>query len=84
MFNPGDATLVADALRELESARRAIVDEACPPLRRAAARPQERASTLTGDALESLLDPVRQVGEDDEFTLASSKPSASEVGVCSK
>jgi DNA phosphorothioation-dependent restriction protein DptH len=71
VFNPGDATLIADALRQLEKERRAIVGE--PPLRYVVRLLAPRAGVdLTGDALESLLDPVRQVGEDDEFTLASS------------
>ena len=71
VFNPGDAGLVADALREVERQRRAIRGE--PPLRYVVrlVAPHEGVN-LTGAALESLLDPDRQVGEDDEFALASS------------
>lgn len=70
VFNPGDATLIADALRELERQRRSAAGER--PLRYVVRLLASRAGVdLTGDALESLLDPDRQVGEDDEFTLAS-------------
>jgi hypothetical protein len=70
VFNPGDATLIADALRELERHRRLLAGER--PLRYVVRLLASRAGVdLTGDELESLLDPDRQVGEDDEFTLAS-------------
>lgn len=69
-FNPGDASLVADALRELERKRREQMDG---PLRYVVRLFAPRAGIEhTGDSLESLLDPARQVGEDDEFALASS------------
>lgn len=78
VFNPGDGRLIADVLRRLEYLR--VHD-----LTTGRARPS--APTLrysvqlfaaaefvdaTGDGLESLLDPDRQVGEDDEFTLSAS------------
>lgn len=70
VFNPGDAALIAEALRELERQRRSAAGER--PLRYVVRLLASRAGVdLTGDALESLLDPDRQVGEDDEFTLAS-------------
>lgn len=71
VFNPGDAALVANALRELERGRKKISGE--PPLRYLVRllAPREGVES-TGDALETLLDPDRQVGEDDEFALASS------------
>jgi DNA phosphorothioation-dependent restriction protein DptH len=71
VFNPGDAALMAEALRELEKQRRSIPGE--PQLRYLVRLFAPSAGVdLTGDELESLLDPDRQVGEDDEFTLASS------------
>lgn len=77
VFNPGDGRLIADVLRALEAYR--LYDEnnrlrESPPSLRYAV--QLFAATefvdVTGDGLESLLDPERQVGEDDEFTLATS------------
>lgn len=76
VFNPGDARLVADVLRYLEEIR--LYDDGRlrpnpPPLRYAV---QLFAAAefvdVTGDGLEGLLDPERQVGSDDEFTLATS------------
>ncbi|MEO8979435.1 MAG: hypothetical protein ABI548_07670 [Polyangiaceae bacterium] len=77
VFNPGDGRLVADVLRYLEDIR--LYDEEGrarpnpPPLRYAV---QLFAAAefvdVTGDGLEGLLDPERQVGRDDEFTLATS------------
>ncbi|MBY0276573.1 hypothetical protein K2Z84_14620 [Candidatus Binatia bacterium] len=71
VFNPGDAALIAEALRIVESYRRAVPGE--PALRYVVRLFAPRDGVdLTGGALESLLDPDRQVGEDDEFALASS------------
>lgn len=71
VFNPGDAALIAEALRVVESYRRAVPGE--PALRYVVRLFAPRDGVdLTGAALESLLDPDRQVGEDDEFALASS------------
>ena len=75
VFNPGDAGLIADALRELDRKRRQLGGRSGTetPLRYVVRLFAPRDGVdLTGDALESLLDPDRQVGEDDEFTLASS------------
>lgn len=75
VFNPGDAALIADALRQLDTQRRRLGGRATKetPLRYVVRLFAPRDGVdLTGDALESLLDPDRQVGEDDEFTLASS------------
>lgn len=76
VFNPGDARLVADVLRYLEDIR--LYDDEGnprqnpPPLRYSV---QLFAGAefvdATGDGLESLLDPERQVGSDDEFTLGT-------------
>lgn len=69
VFNPGSGELVADVLRRLEALRR----EQARPLQalRYAVRLFSPASQLdsAGDAVESLLDPERHVGEDDEFTI---------------
>ena len=77
VFNPGDGRLVADVLRYLEDLRLYDDDRRArpkpPPLRYSV---QLFASAefvdVTGDGLEGLLDPERQVGSDDEFTLATS------------
>jgi DNA phosphorothioation-dependent restriction protein DptH len=71
VFNPGDAGLIAEALRLVEMHRREIQGE--PALRYVVRlfAPRDGVN-VTGAALESLLDPDRQVGEDDEFALASS------------
>lgn len=70
VFNPGDASFIAEALRELEVFRKELRGE--PPLRYLVRlfAPREGID-LTGSALESLLDPDRQVGEDDEFAVTS-------------
>lgn len=70
VFNPGNGELVADILRGVEALRR----QSRPPssLRYAVhlfAPPSQLDSV--GEAVESLLDPERHVGEDDEFTLYS-------------
>jgi DNA phosphorothioation-dependent restriction protein DptH len=74
VFNPGAGDLVAEALRALERRRRALgsAREEAPPLRYAIQLfgPGEQLDAL-GAAFESLLDPERQVEDDDEFTLTS-------------
>jgi len=78
VFNPGDGRLVADVLRRLEHLR--LYDRATdrvrpnPPSLRYSVQLFAAAEFVdaTGDGLESLLDPDRQVGEDDEFTLSTS------------
>jgi DNA phosphorothioation-dependent restriction protein DptH len=78
VFNPGDGRLIADVLRQLEYMR--VHDPAdgrlrpSPPSLRYAVQLFAAADFVdsTGDGLESLLDPDRQVGEDDEFTLSTS------------
>ena len=79
VFNPGDGRLVADVLpSSLERNRlydpwTGVARQNPPPLRYSV---QLFAAAdfldATGEGLESLLDPDRQVGEDDEFTLATS------------
>jgi hypothetical protein len=78
LFNPGDGRLVADVLRHLEYLRthdqpsgRLLQD---PPSLRYSVQLFSAGEFVdaTGDGLESLLDPDRQVGEDDEFTLSTS------------
>lgn len=73
VFNPGDGRFVADVLRAVERRRISIDKRNAPALRYAvhlfAATNQ---LDLVADGLEALLDPERQVSEDDEFTLASS------------
>jgi hypothetical protein len=69
VFNPGSGELVADVLRRLEALRR---EQARPlPGLRYAVHLFSPTSQLdsAGDAVESLLDPERHVGEDDEFTI---------------
>jgi DNA phosphorothioation-dependent restriction protein DptH len=73
VFNPGDGDLLADALREVERLRLSITPGREAPTLRYSVQmfaSQEHLDNL-GDAFERLLDPDRQVGEDDEFTLAS-------------
>jgi hypothetical protein len=77
VFNPGDGRLVADVLRYLEDIRLRddeLVARPNPPALRYAVQLFAAAEFVdaTGDGLEGLLDPERQVGEDDEFTLATS------------
>lgn len=72
VFNPGDGRLIADVLRKVE-ARRLDVSRRNPPSLRYAVQLFANAEHLDsiGEGLESLLDPDRQVGEDDEFTLGA-------------
>src|SRR5262249_9112319 len=74
VFNPGDGQIITDALRKIEAQRLAINrDGAPPPLRYSIQMFGSPSQVETmGDAFESLLDPDRQVAEDDEFTLTSS------------
>lgn len=76
VFNPGDGRLVADVLRYLEEIR--LYDDKdqlrpTPPSLRYAVQLFAAAEFVdtTGDGLEGLLDPERQVGSDDEFTLGT-------------
>lgn len=74
VFNPGDGELVAEALRSLERRRKGLAtrNREAPQIRYAVQLfgTGERLESL-GRAFESLLDPDRQVEEDDEFTLTS-------------
>ncbi len=74
VFNPGDGQLLTDALRSLESFRLDVESIKDPPPLRYAVQMFGSASQVEsmGEAFESLLDPERQVAEDDEFTLTSS------------
>jgi DNA phosphorothioation-dependent restriction protein DptH len=74
VFNPGDGQLITDALRALEGFRQNILTEKGPPALRYSVQmfgSRSQVETM-GEAFESLLDPERQVAEDDEFTLTSS------------
>jgi hypothetical protein len=73
VLNPGDGRLIADTLRSLEHLRMEAFEGEAPGLRYSV-RLLAAAGQVedTGSELESLLDPDRQVGEYDEFTLASS------------
>jgi DNA phosphorothioation-dependent restriction protein DptH len=70
VFNPGNGELVADVLRGVEALRR---EHRSPSSLRYAVHLFAPSSQLdsVGEAVESLLDPERHVGEDDEFTLYS-------------
>ncbi len=74
VFNPGDGQLVADTLRAVEAHRLQWGNEfEEPPLLRYAVQlfaPREHVDE-TGEALDALLDPERQVAESDEFSLGS-------------
>jgi DNA phosphorothioation-dependent restriction protein DptH len=74
VFNPGDGQLVADTLRAVEGIRLQWGNEhEEPPLLRYAVQlfaPPEHVDE-TGEALDALLDPERQVSENDEFSLGS-------------
>jgi DNA phosphorothioation-dependent restriction protein DptH len=74
VFNPGDGRLVADVLRAVEAHRRALVSAREPPALRYAVRLFSSGERLDeiGSEIEALIDPERQVEEDDEFTLAAS------------
>ncbi|NEZ64670.1 hypothetical protein D0962_18065 [Leptolyngbyaceae cyanobacterium CCMR0082] len=75
VFNPGDGDRVAQALREIEKLRRGL------PIGTAQALPEMRYAihlltsteqlNRSGQALDALLDPEKQVAEDDEFTIGS-------------
>lgn len=70
VFNPGNGELIADVLRAVEGQRR---QNRSPSSLRYAVHlfaPPSQLDTV-GEAVESLLDPERHVGEDDEFTLYS-------------
>jgi hypothetical protein len=75
VFNPGDGQIITDALRRIEARRLEINSgRGLPlPLRYSVQMfaSQSQVETM-GEAFESLLDPERQVAEDDEFTLTSS------------
>ncbi|MFT3769609.1 MAG: hypothetical protein QM820_29590 [Minicystis sp.] len=72
VFNPGDGRLVADVLRAVESIRLDSLGANAPSLRYAVHLFASAGHVdAAADGLESLLDPERQVREDDEFTLAS-------------
>ncbi|WP_158626543.1 hypothetical protein [Corallococcus interemptor] len=72
VFNPGDGRLVANVLRELERLRAAL--RPTPLALRYSVHLFAAAEHVEAgvDGLESLLDPERQVGEDDEFALETS------------
>ena len=70
VFNPGNGELIADVLRGVETLRR---ENHSPSMLRYAIHlfaPPSQLDTV-GEGVESLLDPERHVGEDDEFTLYS-------------
>ncbi|MGL3104615.1 hypothetical protein [Bradyrhizobium sp. BR 1432] len=70
VFNPGNGELISDVLRRIELLRRA---HPLPlPLRYVVHLfASSNQLETVGEAVESLLDPERQVSEDDEFTLYS-------------
>jgi DNA phosphorothioation-dependent restriction protein DptH len=70
VFNPGNGELLADILRGVEALRR--TNQSPSTLRYAVHlfAPSGQLDSV-GEAVESLLDPERHVGEDDEFTLDS-------------
>jgi DNA phosphorothioation-dependent restriction protein DptH len=74
VFNPGSGELVAEALRVMEARRAAMATRTAdaPALRYEVQLfgPDAHLDVL-GRAFDALLDPDRQVGEDDEFTLSS-------------
>lgn len=75
VFNPGDGERIAQMLREVERLRQGIAKgtrEVQPELRYAVhllTSPEHL--NRVGEALDALLDPERQVAEDDEFTVGS-------------
>lgn len=74
VFNPGDGEIVAEALRAVERERLRLAKRE-PPSLRYSVQMFGSAENLDrmGEAVESLLDPERQVSEsDEEFTLTSS------------
>lgn len=70
VFNPGNGELIADVLRGVEALRRASKSPATLRYAVQLFAPPRQLDTV-GEAVESLLDPERHVGEDDEFTLFS-------------
>lgn len=70
VFNPGNGELVADVLRAVEGQRRQIRSPSSLRYAVHLFAPPSQLDTV-GEAVESLLDPERHVGEDDEFTLYS-------------
>lgn len=72
LFGTGDGRLIADVLRQIEEMRQATHKHTPPPLRYNVQIFTTGADqAVAGDAVDGLLDPERQVGRDDEFTLAS-------------
>ena len=72
LFGTGDGRLIADVLRQIEELRQATHKHTPPPLRYNVQIFTTGADqAVAGDAVDGLLDPERQVGRDDEFTLAS-------------
>jgi hypothetical protein len=72
LFGTGDGRLIADVLRQIEELRQATHRFTPPPLRYNVQMFTSGADqTSAGDAVDGLLDPERQVGRDDEFTLAA-------------
>jgi DNA phosphorothioation-dependent restriction protein DptH len=73
IFNPGDGRFIAEVLRALERRRVGVDSRSAPSLRYAVHLfATSDHLDLVANGLEALLDPDRQVGEDDEFTLTSS------------
>jgi hypothetical protein len=70
IFNAGSGQLIADVLRGVESLRRDNRSPASLRYNIQLFAPPSQLETV-GEAVESLLDPERHVGEDDEFTLYS-------------
>jgi hypothetical protein len=70
VFNPGNGQLLADVLRGVEALRRANYSPSTLRYSVHLFAPSGQLDSV-GEAVESLLDPERHVGEDDEFTLDS-------------
>ena len=74
VFNPGDGEVIADALRLIERQRLSLSERRDAPSLRYSVQMFGTTGHLEimGEAVESLLDPERQVGEsDEEFTVSS-------------
>jgi hypothetical protein len=74
VFNPGDGQAIADALREIERVQVRLKIPAMSNLLRYSVQMFGSGADhleSMGEALETLLDPDRQVSEDDEFSLTS-------------